>query len=114
MALTLLQEAQISNQLSGYCQDRVPVRVRNQVRLGFRIDGHAVELLESRPGFDDPRVWREHGIAKFRYVASRRVWRLYCQYRDLKWHEYQPRPTARSFAELLDEVDRDPTGIFWG
>jgi hypothetical protein len=59
-------------------------------------------------------VWREYAVAKFRYVASRREWRLYCQYRDLKWHEYQRRPTAQSFAKLLDEVDRDPTGIFWG
>jgi len=69
MALTPRQEAQISDQLAAYCQARVPARVRDQVRLGFRIEGHAVELLESRPSFDDPRVWREEAIAKFRYVA---------------------------------------------
>jgi len=114
MALRPLQEAQVSKQLSAYCEARVPARVRDQVRLGFRIDGQAVELLESRPSIDDPRIWREQGVAKFRYVASRRVWHLYCQYRDLKWHEYRPRSTARSFAKLLAEVDRDPTGIFWG
>jgi hypothetical protein len=114
MALTPLQEAQVTKQLAAYCEARVPARVRDQVRLGFRIDGHAVELLESRPSMDDPRVWREQGVAKFRYVASRGVWHLYCQFRDLKWHEYRPRPTARSFAVLLAEVDRDPTGIFWG
>ena len=114
MALTPRQEAQVSSLLSAYCHARVPARIRDQVRLGFRIDGQAVELLESRPSFDDSRVWREQAVAKFRYVAAKRVWRLYCQYRDLKWHEYKPRHTARSFAQLLDEVDRDPTGIFWG
>jgi len=114
MALTQLQEAQVSTLLSAYCQARVPARVRDQVRLGFRIEGHAVELLESRPSLDDSRVWHEQAIAKFRYGAAKGVWRLYCQFRDLKWHEYKPHPSARSFAQLLDEVDRDPTGIFWG
>lgn len=114
MAFTPLQEARISRQLTAYCQARVPASVRDKVRLGFQIEGHAVELLESRPSLDDRRVWHEVGVARFRYVASQRVWRLYCQYRDLKWHEYQPRPTARSFATLLAEVDRDPTGLFWG
>jgi Protein of unknown function (DUF3024) len=55
------------------------------------------------------------GIAKFTYVGTQReCWRLYCQHRDLRWHSYQALPAASSFAKLLDEVDADPTGIFWG
>jgi hypothetical protein len=53
-------------------------------------------------------------VAKFMYVGTRREWRLYCQHRDLKWHAYQALPVSSSFAKLLDEVDADPTGIFWG
>jgi hypothetical protein len=53
-------------------------------------------------------------VAKFKYVGTRRHWRLYCQRRDLRWHEYEALPAARSFERPLDEVDADPTGIFWG
>ena len=76
--------------------------------------GNAVELFEVRPRFDRRSEWIEQGVAKFRYVGTRRVWELYCQHRDLKWHRYQRRPEARSFEVLLTEVERDPTCIFWG
>ncbi len=51
---------------------------------------------------------------KVRYVGTQRLWRLYCQHRDLRWHSYEARPAAPSFKRLLDEVAADPTGIFWG
>jgi len=114
MALSELQRAQVSRRLSDYCESRVPLRVRDQVRLSFRLAPHHVELFEERPRYDAPEIWMEHSIAKFRYVASRREWWLYCIRRDLRWHRYEPFPLARDFDKLLDEVDEDPTGIFWG
>lgn len=112
--LSELQRAQVTKLLTEFCEERVPPAIRDQLRHGFRIEGNAVELYESRPGFRPPHDWQELAVAKFRYVASRRQWRLYCQYRDLKWHEYEPRPSAASFEALLREVIKDSTGIFWG
>jgi hypothetical protein len=114
VALSELQQAQVTKLLTAFCESRVPPAVRDKLRHGFRIDGNAVELFESRPAFLPPHEWKEHAVAKFRYVVSRRHWQLYCQYRDLKWHEYEPRPAAASFEVLLREVAEDPTGIFWG
>jgi len=108
------QRARISELLTDYCEATVPRRVRDKVRLSFRINGNVIDLFELRPRFQAPSQWQEESIARFRYVQSRRVWRLYCQYRDLRWHEYEPRFEAPSFDELLTEVDDDPTGIFWG
>ncbi len=109
-----LQRARISELLTDYCEATVPQRVRDKVRLSFRIEGNVIDLFELRPRFRAPRQWQEESVARFRYVQSHRVWRLYCQYRDLRWHEYEPLFEARSFEELLTEVDKDPTGIFWG
>ena len=81
---------------------------------GFRISGSDVVLFETRPVWDNPTEWMEHPVAKFRYNATRELWQLYCQFRDLKWHSYEPLRAAGSFEILLREVDRDPTGIFWG
>jgi hypothetical protein len=114
MALSELQRARVTKRLTEYCDNKIRPDVRDRLRLGFRLEASDVVLFEERPRFDRPREWQQDDIAKFRYVASRRQWRLYCQFRDLKWHEYKPRFTAPSFEELLQEVDQDPTGIFWG
>lgn len=114
MALSELQQAEVNRRLGAFCEARVPLRVRNKIRIGFRIKGTEVVLFEERPAFQPPHEWREMPVAKFRYVGTQRLWRLYCQHRDLRWHSYEALPAAPSFKRLLDEVADDPTGIFWG
>src|SRR5438132_8927776 len=111
MALSEAQRTEVTGRLVAFCESRVPVRVRDKVRLSFSIEHNEVILFEVRPAFLPPHEWRELPIAKFRYVGTQKVWRLYCQRRDLRWHEYDDLPEASDFADLLDEVDADPTGI---
>ena len=113
MAIRELDRKRIERELTAYC-DRIPQHVRHQLRNGFRISGSDVVLFETRPVWDNPKEWIEHPVAKFRYNATRELWQLYCQFSDLNWHSYEPLPAAGSFEILLHEVDRDPTGIFWG
>lgn len=114
MALSEIQQAQVRKRLTAFCEARVPPAVRGQVRMGFRIDGSEVILFEERPGFQPPHEWREMVVAKFKFVGTQGLWRLFCQHRDLRWHAYRALPAARRFEALLDEVAADPTGIFWG
>ena len=114
MALSEIQRAQVSKRLAAFCDARVPAAARSKVRLGFRLNGGEVVLFEERPAFQPPHEWREMPVAKFKYVGTQRLWRLYCQHRDLRWHAYQALPAASGFEKLLDEVAADPTGIFWG
>ena len=114
MPLSEVQHAHVSKLLRAYCESRVPLHVRDKVRMEFRIHGNAVDLFERRPRWDAPKVWHEENVARFRFVATRKRWWLYCQMRDLKWHRYEPLPEAATFDALLREVDRDPTCIFWG
>lgn len=113
MALSDLDRRRIEQLLTLFC-DRIPNHVRDRVRNGFRLEGSVVELFEERPAWDGRPAWIEHAVARFRFVASRKLWLLYCQHRDLKWHAYERLPSAGTFEILLDEVKRDPTGIFWG
>lgn len=113
MAIPELQRKQIERDLGRYCDD-VPPHVRSQLRYGFTIVGSSVEFFEERPRFDRPSQWLRHPIAKFRYVATREIWELYCQFSDLKWRRYEPLPSAGRFGVLLAEVERDPTCIFFG
>jgi hypothetical protein len=49
-----------------------------------------------------------------RYTKATRLWSLYWRDRNLKFHEYDRVSASASVEELLTEVDRDPTAIFWG
>ncbi len=113
MPLADLDRKRIESELTAFC-GTVPPRVRDKLRYGYAIVGNAVELWEERPHFTDSGRWMRHPIAKIRYNATGHVWLLYCQFRDLKWRSYAPRPTARTFSALFEEVQRDPTGIFFG
>lgn len=113
MALSELQRAHITKRLSAVAA-RVPPEMHDQIRIDFRFGQSDVVLFESRPSFLDPSRKTDHEVAKFRYVAAADEWRLFCQFRDLKWRAYQPLPSAPDFDTLLAEVSRDPTGIFWG
>ncbi len=113
MAISKLERSRIEVLLTEYC-DRVPERVRDQLRHTFTISPTSVELFEERPAFRNPSEWRRHPVAKFRFIATRKLWALYCRHRDLKWHSYELLPQAGSFEIPLREVQRDPTGIFWG
>ncbi|MEO8480526.1 MAG: DUF3024 domain-containing protein [Gemmatimonadota bacterium] len=114
MPLSDFQQAQVEKLLRPIVARADRPDVRDQLRLGYRIEGNAVVLFESRVMYNDPSQWIEEPVAKFRYVASISRWRLFCMFRDLKWRGYELLPEAPSLDELVAEVLRDPTGIFWG
>jgi hypothetical protein len=64
--------------------------------------------------FRDPSVWTESPVAQFRFDEKTKKWDLYCRDRNSKWYLYSEIDSSANFDGLLKEVDRDPTGIFWG
>ena len=114
MAISDVQRAAITRQLTEYCAPDPRPEVRRQLRHGFEVGPSEVVLFEECPRFGRPTEWLRHDVAKFRWVETRREWQLYCQFRDLEWHGYEPRPSAPTFEGLVAEVEADPTGIFWG
>lgn len=49
-----------------------------------------------------------------RYAAKSATWTLYWSDRNDRWHRYELIGPTADIRTLLDEVDQDPTGIFWG
>lgn len=39
---------------------------------------------------------------------------LYCADRNDKWHKYTRIEPTMNIDKILSEIDKDPTGIFWG
>ena len=62
----------------------------------------------------NPDAKQEHGIAKATYVRTRDVWKLLWLRQDLKWHVYEPHPTAATIDEFFAVVEKDEFHCFFG
>jgi len=113
MAIPELEQQRAARALRRFCA-KVPVEIRHQLTHDFRFVRSDVELLERRPHFQDRSRQIEHVVAKFRYNARRGCWTLLWSDRNLRWHAYDGFEEKRDFEDLLREVERDPTGIFFG
>jgi hypothetical protein len=93
---------------------RPPASMRDQLDLGFRIRGQSVEIFEMRPAWQQPDVTLETPVAKATYVKSRRLWKIYWQRADMRWHRYEPNPEVKTLEDFLDVVEEDRLGCFYG
>ena len=114
MALSALAKRQVEKKVAEYCEGRVPAHARHQVRMGYKIRGNSVTLLEKRRGFADPSQWVEIKIAQLRYDPDVRKWSLFWSDRNERWHRYESLRPQENLEALLREIDQDPTCIFWG
>lgn len=113
-ALPPLTRQAIDARLNRYCEERIPEHVRDQIRLLFKVRGLSVTLYESRPLWNDPSQWADQKIAQFRYDLETGAWTLYCADRNGRWHRYTQQAPSKELDDLLQEIERDSTGIFWG
>jgi hypothetical protein len=114
MAIDLPERLTLEAILTHYCEKRVPLEVRDKIRLTFRIEKSIVTLYEQRPRWDDPSLWQDLDIARFRYVSSNNQWVLYWKRANGRWLAYPDVDPSESIEPLLAEVDKDPHGCFWG
>ena len=80
------------------------------------VTDRTVTILECRAPWreDYGPEWTRRGIARFRYTAKHKAWTLYWSDRNQRWHKYDLIAPSADVLALLDELDRDPTCIFWG
>ena len=115
MALTELERRRYEKAVSEFIEvRRPPPDVRPKLDLGFRLDGQSVEIFEVRPYWRDANERIEDPVAKATYVKRADEWRVYWQRADLKWHRYEPHPTASTIDEFLQVVDEDAYCCFFG
>jgi len=101
---------------SRWCERRIPAQYRAGLRLELEVAGQAITIVERRPPWrpDLHREWSRSPVARLRYNATTRRWTLYWRDRNQRFHRYDLHPLSARLEDLLAEIDRDPTGIFWG
>jgi hypothetical protein len=114
MALSEFELKKIEKEVGLFVERRrPPPHVRPQLDLGFRIKGQSVEIFEIRPLWKNPEKKIEESVAKATYVKTEKLWRVYWQRADLKWHRYEPNPAVDSLEEFLALVDHDEYACFF-
>ncbi len=53
-------------------------------------------------------------IAQLRCDAGTQMWSLWWADRNDRWDRFRDLEATSEVDELLEEIDEDPTGIFWG
>lgn len=115
MAFSETEAKRYERQVGAFIEKHRPTEhMRDKLDIGFRIKGQSVEIFEIRPMFLNPDLKMESPVAKATYVRSQRVWKVYWQRRDLKWHSYPAHPEVRILEEFLELVDEDALACFWG
>ena len=115
MALSEFELKKIEKAVTRYIdKNRPPPHIRHQVDLGYRISGQSVEIFEIRPFWINPQETVEGAIAKATYVKGQRIWKVYWQRADLKWHRYEPSPEVKTIEAFFELLEKDAYGCFFG
>jgi len=104
----------VERRLKQYCRDRIPERIRHQLRVTYRILGDYVTLVEERPSFFDPGTWSQVAVAQFRFRTQGSNWLLDWADRNSRCHACDDLEPSDDLDDLLAEADPDPTGVFLG
>jgi hypothetical protein len=99
-----------------YCEQVVPPHALHQVRVEAVLVRCAVTIVARRAPWreDYGPEWSTPGVARLRYTATRGEWTLYWRDRNARWHRYDRLEPSSEITPLLQEIESDPTCIFWG
>lgn len=103
--------------IAAWCASQWPERFHDQVFWESHVRGKSVTLCETRASWDgSDRPWTHRGFAQVRWRPDSSDWSLHWADRNSRWHPYDPDGfhVLGTAAELLGEIDRDPTCIFKG
>lgn len=116
MALPPQIKDQAENAVAGYCTDKVPSDLADEIRIEYKIRGRAISIYELRPPWSETLgpTWTSMCVATFEWDPDTRCWTLFARDRNDRRLPYDFVAPTPDLKPLLDEVDQDPTGIFWG
>jgi hypothetical protein len=114
-AAAILPELDVAR-VQRWCAGRVPEHARHQVRVECEVNGFCLTVFECRAPWreDLGSDWTRFPIARLRYAKGSKTWTLHWRDRNLRFHRYDRIKPSANVSELISEIERDPTGIFWG
>ena len=115
MAIDSLKTLDIIEVMENFIEKRrPPVHILPKLDIDYRIDGQSVTIVEVRPKWDNPEIYRDTPIAKTTFIKAKNQWKVFWMRQDLKWHSYTPKPHVKTLKEFTELVLEDKHACFWG
>ncbi len=112
MPATVLPDLDVEK-VRRFCDERVPEHVKDKVRLEMTVKVKRVSIHERRPPFMGTGDWTSSPIAQIRYEGDG-TWTLYFGDRYGGWTMYFDLGPKQRIDVIIEELDTDPTCVFWG
>jgi hypothetical protein len=95
---------------------RPPLEVRDKLDFGFKFEKNTFEIFQIRPVWNslDSNDYQKIGFAKFRYIKSKKIWKLYWMRASGKWESYEPFPESSTLDKIIECIESDAYGCFYG
>jgi hypothetical protein len=98
-----------------YAARVVPPEFQDRIRIEVDVRGKTVTIVECRPPWreDFGPEWTRQGVARMKFETANNEWTLYWSDSNSRWHIFDLMSPG-SIDEVLEEIERDQTNIFWG
>jgi hypothetical protein len=114
MAFSEIELKRIEIEVGGFCERMAPIEIRNKLNFEYRIKAHDIIIYTQRPRWDNPKEWIESDMAKMKYVRTSNMWRLFWQRANGKWVIYEPFPQSKNLKSIVEKIEKDQYGCFFG
>lgn len=103
----------ITKLMDSFLSKRRPkVELRKKIDLIYKINKRSIEIFTISPKWNDKIKLIEKPIAKSTFIIKNKIWKIYWQRSDLKWHSYEPNPTVTQFNDFIEILDKDEFSCF--
>ena len=93
---------------------RPPVEFREQVDLKYSFEKYTLIIYESRKPMEETTGRVKSECAKARYIKATNKWKIYWKRANLKWYLYEPEAEVNSIHDVLQVIENDNYGCFFG
>jgi hypothetical protein len=97
-----------------FCTDKNQNLPPEQTYIDYKMVKQTLYFMEVHPKWDDPTTKTELLVAKFTYIKKDKHWKLYWLRQNMKWQQYEPKGINQHLAPLINIVNEDLQGFFWG
>jgi hypothetical protein len=105
-----------ANRVRRWAHDKTPPEFRDDMRVEVDETPRGLTILECRPPWSElmGSEWTRASIARLAYSKKAGEWTLYYADRNDRFQRYWECGPSPHVVDLLEEIDADPTCIFWG
>lgn len=105
-----------ANRVRKWAADRTPGDLRDEMVVEVDETPRGLTILECRPPWGEllGAEWTRSPIARLTHSKQSGEWTLYYADRNDRFQRYWECDPSVHVADLLEEIDNDPTCIFWG